>query len=409
MENLGDLESWKGNYTESVTHLDEALRLYEEESNAKGIASVLRKQAVAAYRFADTTKALAIASAALEQCRNLNDAIGIADASFWLGCSLVMQQKLDEALPILQEGLELCRVQGNDVGTAQYLERIGEIHRRNWHHEQASTSLQEAIAIASRSGDRLGVARALDILGTLHWDQNAIAEATTALSEACSIARKIGWDHGVSSTLWTMGGIKVQQGDFDEAEKLFREAISIARRSNSRWRLAQVLEDLGKCFKKQGRLGEAVPIMEEAYLLYQEMSLIGESARVASTLAEWKHNEGEYSSGIIWYGHAIASYCSMNDRREMMLCLQRKEAILMKTGRCDEAALHLEAAMVVAKEIESYHHPWLRGKLSDVPKTAMKWERRLPLLCDVRRLQRRVPQLATASLKLQIPFSYGEP
>lgn len=112
LENLGDLESWKGNLEKSSWYLNEALRLYREEADTVGIASVLRKQAAAIHRISDFVKVRVIATTALEHCRALNDALGIAEASFYLGFSIDILGEPDEALPLLRESLEIRRHHG---------------------------------------------------------------------------------------------------------------------------------------------------------------------------------------------------------------------------------------------------------------------------------------------------------
>ncbi|KAG8981122.1 hypothetical protein FRC05_004022 [Tulasnella sp. 425] len=46
LESIGNLESWKGNDAEGLSHLEQAPQAYEEEGNEKGVAGVLRKQGV---------------------------------------------------------------------------------------------------------------------------------------------------------------------------------------------------------------------------------------------------------------------------------------------------------------------------------------------------------------------------
>ncbi|KIO27680.1 hypothetical protein M407DRAFT_23109 [Tulasnella calospora MUT 4182] len=412
LENLGDLESWKGNPEKSSTYLDEALQLYQKEADTKGIASVLRKQAAAAYRYSDYGQAVSMATAALEHCRNLNDPLGIADASFTLGDSLYFRGEEDEALRVLHEGLEIYRAHGNDVGAAMCLERIGELQRWTGRRDEALSTVEEAVAVASRSGNRFGVARALKTMGALHIDRWDLDKATETLSKARRIAQSIGWHAGLSDIGWRMGLVKMRSGDYDEAEALYQDSVSIARQGRARWALACGLQHLGQCFQKQSKIDEAVSALGEACLLYQELSRPQNSMEVASTLAGLKRSQGDWDGALFWHDHIIAMYRSQKEHRKVADHLKRKAEILVKAQRYDEAALHFEASMATRSDngdFGQWERRQLRRQLCAVPKTAMKWERRLPLLCDLKKLQRRQPQLRTATLKLPIPFNSGEP
>ncbi|KAG8910292.1 hypothetical protein FRC01_006411, partial [Tulasnella sp. 417] len=183
LENIGDLESWKGNYTEGLSHLEQALRMYEQEGNDKGVASVLRKQAVVYHRHSYPLKSLQTGVGALEKFRRLDDPLGTAEILYVMGSSLTIQDNEKEAMPFLKEALEIFRAHGNDVGVVQCLERIGEIHKRLDEYEAATTALENAVEIARRGGDKLGEAKVLLILGSLYYYQNYNDKGTSTLAE----------------------------------------------------------------------------------------------------------------------------------------------------------------------------------------------------------------------------------
>ncbi|KIO24108.1 hypothetical protein M407DRAFT_26466 [Tulasnella calospora MUT 4182] len=378
LENLGDLESWKENPEKSSAYLDEALRLYQEEADTNGLANVLRRQAAAAYRDSDFDQTVSTATAALEHFRDLNDPLGIADASFWLGSSLLMQDHRDTALPILHEALEMYRTHGKDVGAALCLERIGALKRMEDQLDDALSTLEEAVAVASRSGDRLGMARALRTMGSVYLDKGDSSKAPEAFSNASPIARNIGWYGGLSDVLAVTGRMKMDSGNYRE------------------------------CFQKQSKFEEAASALREAWLVFQELSLPGRSIQVASTLLELKSSQGDSGGALFWHDHIIAVSRSQKDHWNAAYHLGLKAQILVKAQRSDEATLHFEAAIVTCEE-NGIDWGWERTQLCAIPKTVMKWERRLLLLCDLKKLQRRHPQLRTATLKLPISINSGAP
>lgn len=201
-----------------------------------------------------------------------------------------------------------------------------------------------------------------------------------------------------------MGDIMMQSGDYHEAEALYLDSVSVARQVRSRWDLAWGLNLLGECFQKQSKRDQAASALGEACLLFQELSLPEDSAEVASTLVELKSSQGDWDGALIWHDYTIAMYRSLKRPATMADHLQRKAQTLVEAQRYDEAALHLEAAVVIYQETEGFEClPF--DQLCAVPKTTMKWERRLPLLCDLKKLLRRQPHLRTAALKLHIPFN----
>ncbi|KIO26545.1 hypothetical protein M407DRAFT_243666 [Tulasnella calospora MUT 4182] len=205
-----------------------------------------------------------------------------------------------------------------------------------------------------------------------------------------------------------MGRFKIRLGDYREAEELLQESISIARRISDRWGIADGLETLGDCFQLQSKFDEAASALEESCLLWQQQSLPEFSEAVASTLVQLKRSQGDWDRALFWLDHIIASCRSRKDQMEVANSLIDKGRILESLHRYDEAALHFEAVIANCRE-GGYSWPLERAQLCAIPKTVMKWERRVPLLCDVKKLQRRLPQLTTASLKLPISIGHDQP
>lgn len=417
LENLGDLESWKSNYEEGLAFLEQALELYEQEGNNRGIASVLRKQASISYRHSYHVKALDAASAALEKFKVLSDPLGTAESMYLIGSALTVQSKEDAAAPFLDQALAIYRTHSNDVGIVQCLERLGEIQRRRGLYEQALITLEEAVGIASRCGYKLGEAKALAILGLMQRDD--LEKGTSTLLRACEMARSIGWDYGVSTTLMDLGRFKVFQGNYQEGGELLQESIAVARRCKFPWRLGQALQELGVNLKNQERFDEAAEALDESYSAFQDISLSGDAAASADLLGEVKKQQRLLRSALYWWTVAIAEYRKCRDKSGVSGCLARRAEALEELEQYDEAALHLEASLVLSQEIGSHDYVvWYRSRLSAIPRTTIKWESRRDswpgpvgtqqasrLLCDLKKLQRRLPQFMTPSPKFESPAS----
>ncbi|KIO25268.1 hypothetical protein M407DRAFT_93101 [Tulasnella calospora MUT 4182] len=242
-------------------------------------------------------------------------------------------------------------------------------------------------------------------------------QAISTFQKAHEIARNIGWEQGLSTCLCRLGSIKVQQGLHAEAEELLRESVRVARSSDDVWRLAQALHWSGKCFKEQGRFEEALSALEESCSAYQNLALDFESelANTAVLLADLNSEHGHKEDALARYDRAIAEWRKGGDKAEISKCLAWKAVILVDINRCDEGALHFEASLIIDQESrDEAGVQWNREQLSGIPKTVIKSEvgrqsrlalaklqslRSTSLLCDMKKLQRRVPQLTMPNLK----------
>ncbi|KAG8896881.1 hypothetical protein FRC01_011576, partial [Tulasnella sp. 417] len=222
LENLGTLESWKGNFDDSIAHLEKALSLYQERDDSNGIARVHSKQADVFYRHSRWVPSIDHATAALAKFRSLDDDLGAADALHTLGCAIYMQSTADEAIPALQEALEIFRIHSHDIGIVNCLERLGEICRWNLRLPEATTYLEDAIAIASQSGDKAGETRATKSLAYVFWQLEDNARATATFTATAEAARRLGLGSVLCDSLYCLATINYEEENYEESGSLYQ-------------------------------------------------------------------------------------------------------------------------------------------------------------------------------------------
>lgn len=258
------------------------------------------------------------------------------------------------------------------------------------------------------------------MLGAVHMRQGDLDKAMATLQKGHEIGRSIGWEQGVSSSICRMGIIKLVQGLNSEGEELLREAVAIARRSGGGWRLAQALHYLAWCYRHRDKLQDATLALEESFLIYQELAFAPDPgfAQETADLAGIMAAQGDTGGALTWYERAIALFREMQNKPCVSRYLAERGQVLLTVGRYDQGALHFEASMTIDRELGNDQGvKWNRNKISSIPKTPIEWEvrrrarlalakvqtlRTTSLLCDLRKLLRRVPQLTTPHLKLQV-------
>ncbi|KIO22126.1 hypothetical protein M407DRAFT_28336 [Tulasnella calospora MUT 4182] len=269
LENLGTLESWKGNSEESIAHLEMALRLYQDRDDSNGVARVHSKQADVFYRHSRWVPSIDHATAALTKFRSLDDDLGAADALFTLGCAIYMHSTAEEATPPLQEALEIFRIHSHDVGTANCLERLGEICRWNLRLTEATTYLEDAIAITSESGNKVGETGAAKCLAYVFWQSGDNARAVATFTVTAEAGRRLGLGSVLCDSLYCLATINYEEGNYEDSRRVYQESISAARSIDDGFTLSKSLEGLAKVHRVQGDFAQAATSLEELWTCYQ--------------------------------------------------------------------------------------------------------------------------------------------
>jgi tetratricopeptide (TPR) repeat protein len=124
---LGDavLMSGAESFDLAAAHYEEALSVFREAGNQRGIAGVLTNIGNLAWERGDLDRATELHREALGRYRDLGNERGVAWSLSNLGVLNVLRGRPASAFPLLQEALELYVALGDRDGIAESLEGLG--------------------------------------------------------------------------------------------------------------------------------------------------------------------------------------------------------------------------------------------------------------------------------------------
>ncbi|KAG8983500.1 hypothetical protein FRB90_005946, partial [Tulasnella sp. 427] len=353
LENLGILKGWKGDFDDSMADLNNALKLYQAQDNAKGVAGVLLNQAKVFENQARYNESLEHASAALKELRPFGDEIGSADGSLYIGIALVDLSEFSQAMPHLREALEIYRAHENYYGAVRCLEKQSDIYRMQNKHQDALRVLEDALAHVYQSGDKLSEAEVLESFGYLFWDTGRIDDAVSTFSHAHDIAQQIGHWEIESGSLWAQASIELERENYDVAETTYQESITVARAYHDCLGLAQGHRGLSQTLHRRGNLLTAIEMGEESYRFYRDISFRGwERTAMARELSTMKEEQGDLDASVFWLRETLSESRKLgrDEVQNHVYQLIRRAEGLLHGQKNWEACLFLEASLVLSRE-----------------------------------------------------------
>jgi tetratricopeptide (TPR) repeat protein len=132
------------------------------------------------------------ARAGIDRCSEAGWAWGAALCSAWLGRSLLMQRKVDEATEQLRQALELARGIGDPLSIGLALSFYAAALGVEGDYEAAATSLREALDLFRRVRCYAQLSRCLVDWGLLAARNGKIDDAAVALAEGLRVASQLG-------------------------------------------------------------------------------------------------------------------------------------------------------------------------------------------------------------------------
>ena len=158
---------------------------------------------------------------ALDIFRNLEDARGVGDILLQLGWAYMRMGEYDKVAAHMEEALSLFREIGHMSLLGFTLAGLGELAIRQGNYERATKFLEESLALRRQHGHKWGVAASLGSLGWLALRQRGYERMKSYLRESLTIRTEIGDKGGIAWCLEKLAEAKTEQTQFQAAAKIF--------------------------------------------------------------------------------------------------------------------------------------------------------------------------------------------
>jgi predicted ATPase/DNA-binding SARP family transcriptional activator len=154
---LGNLTYWQTRYEQALEYYTRAAAHFRELDDAAGLAEATYDQGFALHLVGRTAEGQARFEEARERYRSLKDAVGEANALAGLAFGLCNLGRLDEAAELAEDSLSVLREQADSFSIANTMGLLGMIRRAQGDLEQAEPLLREALATHAAANHSTGV------------------------------------------------------------------------------------------------------------------------------------------------------------------------------------------------------------------------------------------------------------
>jgi predicted ATPase len=229
----GDLAYLQCDYVATRALYEEALVIYEELGDQRGVAMSLIDLAEVATEVGDYATAPALFERAYAMTRTLGDPLASARALTQSGFGALRMGDLDRAHTWLAEGHAMYQSVEYGQGMALALSGLGEIAIRRGDLDLASRLLEESVALRSHLGHKWGTAASL---GSLAWAEMLRGDrerAVRLLGESLALRLEIGDPGGMAWCLEKLAEMAWDSGDPARAARTLGAAQEMRARVSS--------------------------------------------------------------------------------------------------------------------------------------------------------------------------------
>lgn len=175
----------------------------------------------------DYENAPAFFEEALVIFRELEEPRGVADMLMQLGWAHMRMGHYDQVAPLMEEALALFRAIDDMSHIGFTLSGLGELAVRQGQYERAIHFLDESLAIRREHGHKWGMAASLGSLGWVALRQQDFKRMRAILEESIAIRVEVGDKGGIAWCLEKLAEAKVQQSRFQDAARIFGQAEAL--------------------------------------------------------------------------------------------------------------------------------------------------------------------------------------
>ncbi len=258
------------NYELALEKLFEALKIFEETRNEKGVAQVHYNLCLVYYRFSDFSSGLDSITKAVTYYKKVNDKSEIARCLFQLGFVYNSLSDAATAIEYFNQSISLSKELNNKASEAASIMGLGQVHRALKEYDKCHTYLSESMRIREEIKDWRGYAATLNAYLTLCLDTEKYDEAQQISIKGIKLATELGDKMGISRFMLDLGKTYVKQNKVSEGEKTILEALDIAEKINLKMALVSANQALAEIYESKGEFEKSLHYFKEFHKIREE-------------------------------------------------------------------------------------------------------------------------------------------
>jgi tetratricopeptide (TPR) repeat protein len=221
---LGVYYGRNGNTKESIKQYHEALTIYENANNKKGIERALTSIGIEYRNIDEFAKALDYCKRALKIREETNDRESLPDVWNQIGIIYKWSKDTANAIRSYQKSLECARQINDDYSIAAAMLNLGIIEQDHKRYDNAIKNYEESLERFKKIKSTNGIAYALNSLAITYDLKGESKKALSYARQGFDLSIKLGYPEGIMNSRDILGNIYESLGMYKEAfenEKYF--------------------------------------------------------------------------------------------------------------------------------------------------------------------------------------------
>ncbi|HYV93944.1 MAG TPA: tetratricopeptide repeat protein [Chitinophagales bacterium] len=340
--NIGIAYDNLGKFQQSLQNYFTALKLFQQEKNARGIALTYNDIGIIYYELGQYDSAINCYSISLHMRDSLHEKKMLAAVYSNIGLVYYDLGNTDKALEQIFKALSIDEELGNKQGMADSYLNIGELYEEGDSIRKSNEFLLKALDLQHQTGDKEGMVHSYEDLGSNFAKEHDYSKALDYYFKGLTLAEEIG-------LRLKAGTIQGKIGDAYKGESNYRQAIEhhltglqILEALGEKRFIVQAHNNLGQIYALQKQTDKAIVELDSALQLANPLHLNQEIKKSYDELAKAYEMKNDFRKA---YEYSKLS-ASINDS---LMNEEKTKAILNLQTKYETQKKDEEIALLNAK------------------------------------------------------------
>jgi len=245
---IGTAYYLKGDYKQAILNWENALIIYKQIGDKKGIANILGNQASAFFTEGDDAKSLELDLQALKIAEEINDTLRIVTCLANVG-TIYMNKKatFSKALASLERANFLSKIINDSYTIGTTSMNLGELYFKKKNYDISIKYLNESLRACKGTESE---PYALNYLGKVYSSSNDFEKALKVHKNAIEISKKLELKLDLVQSLIGLAQTYESKNDFNKAVDIYKEAVDTGMTLNALQEIKEAYEGLSNSYGK---------------------------------------------------------------------------------------------------------------------------------------------------------------
>jgi tetratricopeptide (TPR) repeat protein len=340
-----------GQNRRALTLYEQALELYQELRDARGVAMAQRAMAYVLWQLGRPQESLKLYEQSLHIDQQLGDIPGVAVTRH--GMAEVLQQlgKPQEALTLYEQSLHIYQQLGDIRSVAATQHTMADVLQQLGKPQEALALYKQSLHATQQLGDIRSVAATqlamADVLRQLGKPQ----EAMVLYEQALRTHQELGEVRSVAVTQSAMANVLQQLGRPQEALKLYEQSLHATQQLGDIRSVAATQLAIANVLRQLGKPQEALALYEQALRIFQELGFVKGVAVTQNSMADVLQVVGKPQEALALYEQSLHAMQQLGDILNEAMTQSAMAGVLQELGKPQEALKLYEQSLRTKRQL----------------------------------------------------------